>query len=424
MVMGISVRWRREEREDGAMSSGAQPELLERLLTVPAVAPLLERVGTVPGLYLVGGAVRDLLLGLKPDDLDLVFEGDMAALTELLGGPIRAHQRFGTATVELDGFSYDIARARRESYPHPGALPDVEPAGLEEDLGRRDFTVNAIALAIGGPARGEITAVPSALEDLESRQLRVLHDASLTDDPTRLLRLARYAARLGFSIEPRTLELAERAVRAGALQTVSGARIGSELRLLAGEENPVRGLQQMRELGFDEAIHRDFGIDDAAIARRAIELLPVDGRQEELMIALAARRIGPAELAELLDALAFRSGPRASIFAAATRSGAVARRLAGAERPSEIADAVSDAGPELVALSGALGPERQARRWLDSLRHLRLEIDGSALLQAGVPAGPSIGVGLRAALAAKLDGRTSSAEDELAEALRAGRARG
>jgi tRNA nucleotidyltransferase (CCA-adding enzyme) len=422
--MGISVRWRREEREDGAMSSGSQHDLLERLLTVPAAAPLLERLGAVPGVHLVGGAVRDLLLGLEPADLDLVFEGDMGVLTERLGGSVRAYHRFGTATVELDGFTYDIARARRESYPQPGALPDVEPAGLGDDLGRRDFTVNAIALAIGGPARGAIAAVPSALEDLESRQLRTLHDASFSDDPTRLLRLARYAARLGFSIEPQTLELAERAAGSGALRTVSGARIGSELRLLAGEEDAIGGLERIRELGWNEAFHPDFGLDDAEIACRAIELLPIDGRRDELVIALAAKRIAPAELAELLDALAFRSEARASIFAAATRSEAVARRLADAERPSEIADAVNGAGPELVALAGALGPDRQARYWLDSLRNLRLEIDGSALLEAGVPAGPAIGAGLRAALAAKLDGRTSSAEDELAEALRAAGARG
>ena len=175
------------------MSPGARDELLERLRTVPAAVALLEHLDTVPGVYLVGGAVRDLLLGLTPGDLDLVFEGELAELTDRLGGATRAYDRFGTATVELDGYRYDVVRARRESYAHPGALPDVEPAGLGDDLERRDFTVNAIALAIGGPARGEMTAVGGALEDLESRRLRVLHDASFSDDPTRLLRLSRYA---------------------------------------------------------------------------------------------------------------------------------------------------------------------------------------------------------------------------------------
>jgi tRNA nucleotidyltransferase (CCA-adding enzyme) len=424
MVMGISVRWRRAEREDGTMSPGARDELLERLGTVPAAAPLLDRLESVPGVYLVGGAVRDLLLGVRPADLDLVFDREPAELTERLGGAVRAHDRFGTATVELDGHTYDIGRARRESYARPGALPDVEPAGLGDDLARRDFTVNAIALAISGPSRGDLTAAPRALEDLAARRLRVLHDASFSDDPTRLLRLARYAARLGFSIEPRTFELAIDAVAAGALRTVSGTRTGADLRLLAGEETAITGFERMRELGADTAIHSDFGIDDSELADRAIELLPDDGRRDELLIALAARRIAPAELAELLDALAFTSGARASILAAATRSDALARSLAGARRPSEIADAVGEAGPELVAIAGALGPEEPARRWLDSLRDVKLEIDGSSLLEAGIPSGPAVGAGLRAALAAKLDGRTSGTEDELAAALLVARASG
>lgn len=400
------------------MDSTSPDELLERLRTVPAAAALLGRLGAVSGVYLVGGAVRDLLLGLTPGDLDLVTEGDPAVLAGRLGGSTRTHDRFGTATVELDGFTYDLARARRESYARPGALPDVEPARLEEDLRRRDFTVNAIALAISASAAGELTAAPSALEDLTAERLRILHDASFADDPTRLLRLARYAARLGFSVEPRTLELARQALAAGALRTVSGARIGSELRLLAGEADPIGGFQRLRELGIDAAIHRDFGLDDGELARRSLELLPVDGRREELVIALAARRIAAAELAELLDALAFRTAARDCILSAATGAEVLAGRLAGAGRPSEIAEAVGPAGPELVALAGALGPEESARRWLETLRHVRLEIDGSDLLAAGAPAGPAIGAGLRAALQAKLDGRTSSPADELAEALR------
>jgi tRNA nucleotidyltransferase (CCA-adding enzyme) len=406
------------------MSTASNDELLQRLRRVPAAAPLLDRLGAVADVHLVGGAVRDLLLGVGPGDLDLVFEGDPAVIVDRLGGSARTYDRFGTATVELEGFTYDLARARRESYSRPGALPDVEPAGLEEDLGRRDFTVNAIALAISGSAPGALTAVDSALEDLDAERLRVLHDASFTDDPTRLLRLARYAARLGFSIEPRTLELVRQALGDGALQTVSGARVGSELRLLAAEEDAIGGFERLRELGLDAAIHRDFGIDDGELGHRSIELLPEDGRPEELVIALASRRIAAAELADLLDELAFEASARERILSAATRSEEIARRLAGAERPSEIADALRGASPELVALAGSLGPETEARRWLDSLRHVALEVDGADLLGAGVAAGPAVGAGLRAALGAKLDGRTSGRDDELAEAVRVARARG
>ena len=319
--------------------------------------------------------------------------------------------------MTLDGFTYDIARTRRETYAQPGALPDVEPASLAEDLKRRDFTVNAIALALAGDTAGELSAVPAALEDLDARRLRVLHDRSFIDDPTRLLRLVRYATRLEFEIEPLTRALADGAISGGALRTVSGPRVGAELRLLAREPDPVRALRGLGELGLDAAIHPGFGLDDEDLARRALALLPADGRRDRLALAVAARGVPGPELAALLDALAFEAEDRDVIVAAATRAGEVASALRAASAPSEIAAAVSGAPPEVVALAGALGAEPQARDWLERLRHVRLEIDGRDLLAAGVPEGPAIGRGLRAALGAKLDRRASGREQELAEAL-------
>ena len=387
-------------------------DLLERVRALPAARPLV----LADRVYLVGGAVRDLLLGEAPIDLDLVVEGDADAYARSLGGSLTGHDRFGTATVLLDGFVYDIAQSRRETYAHPGALPEVEPAPLAEDLERRDFTVNAIALAL---VDGELTAAPDALEDLEDRRLRVLHDRSFIDDPTRLFRLVRYASRLGFEIEPHTLSLATAAIGGGALGTVSGPRIGAELRLLAREEDPVAGFMSLRALGLDRAIHPGFGLDDEALARRALELLPADARRDRLVLAVAGRHVPAAELVRLLDATAFEAEDRDAIVASAARAEDLARALAVAQAPSQIAAAATDAPAELVALAGALGPERQAREWLETLRHVRLSINGRDLLAAGVPEGPAIGRGLRAALAAKLDRRASGREQELAEALSA-----
>jgi tRNA nucleotidyltransferase (CCA-adding enzyme) len=387
-------------------------ELFGRLWALPAAAPLRP----ADHVYLVGGAVRDLLLGGAPVDLDLVVEGDAEAYARSLGGTLTGHDRFGTVTVVLDGHTYDIARSRRETYAHPGALPDVEPAPLAEDLKRRDFTVNAIALALGDGALG---AVPRALEDLEARQLRVLHDQSFIDDPTRLFRLVRYGSRLGFEIEPHTLSLARAAIEGGAVGTVSGPRIGAELRLLAREEDPVGGFVALRELGLDRAVHPRLGLDDEALARRALELLPADARRDRLVLALAGRGVPARELAELLDSMAFEAADRDAVVATADRAEEVARALAAAQAPSEIAAAAAGAPAELVAVAGALGPERQAREWLDALRHVRLSIDGHDLLAAGVPEGPAIGRGLRAALAAKLDRRARDRDQELAEALNA-----
>jgi len=404
------------------MQTPGPEDLIRRVRALPAAAPLLAAVGDEPGVHLVGGAVRDLLLrGGEGGDLDLVAEGDVAALAARLGGRYLSHERFGTATVTLDGRGYDFAMARRETYAEPGALPDVSPATLREDLLRRDFTVNAIAITLGGSRAGELTAAPNALADLSAGRLRVLHDRSFIDDPTRLIRLARYASRLGFEVEPRTLALARSAVAAGALDTVSGARIGSDLRLLAREDDPVAAFAALRELGVDRAVDPRLGLADAQLARAALALLPPDGRRDLLVLAIAAAAVPRADLAALLDELAFDAGSRDRIVAAASGADRAAAALAAATRPSEVAAALPCASVELAALAGALGPAEPAREWLERLRHVRLEIDGNELLAAGVPEGPAVGRGLRAALAAKLDGRVAGRDAELAEALRAAR---
>ncbi len=394
--------------------------LLDRLQALTPARPLLDRLGGEPGVYVVGGAVRDVLLGREPSELDIVVDGDALSVAEKLGERVVVHDRFGTSTVRLDGHRYDIARARKETYSRPGALPDVEPASLAEDLERRDFTVNAIALAIGGEEAGALHTVHGALEDLDAGRLRVLHDRSFIDDPTRLLRLARYASRLGFASEAHTRELARAATDGGALGMVSGARIGAELRLLSREPDPLAAFAALRELDLDEAIHPRFGIGEPELASRALELLPGDGRRDLLAIALASTGIEPAELRALLDQLAFEAADRDTIVAAVARAPDVALALERAERPSEIAAAVAGGSPELVALAGSGGRARAAAsEWLERLRHVRLEIDGGDLLAAGVPEGPQIGEGLRAALAAKLDGGVQGRDAELSTAREA-----
>jgi tRNA nucleotidyltransferase (CCA-adding enzyme) len=401
--------------------------LLRRFSELAAARPLLARLAEAEGVYLVGGAVRDLLLGSEPLDLDLVIDGELESVAALLGTPDKVHDRFETRTFSLDGFTYDLARARRETYAHPGALPTVAPAGIEEDLGRRDFTVNALALGLAGSSRGRLLEAPHGREDVEAHRLRVLHTRSFIDDPTRLLRLARYAGRLGFTIEDATERLARAAAVARTPDTVSGPRLGAELRLLAEQGNPVRGFRILGELGVDEAIAPGLGIgtrDRAELAGQARVLLPADGEPADLVLAVAALDVPGPELPGLLDRLAFPAARRDRIVAAATRADGLARALDAARRPSEIATAVGSAPAELVALAGALHAEEPARRWLDDLRHVRLEIDGDDLLAAGLIPGPAVGVGLAAARAAKLDGRADGREAELAAALEGARGRG
>ncbi len=170
----------------------------------PELAAIRERSAGQP-VYLVGGAVRDLLLGHGRVDIDLVVEGDAAGLAARLGADVVEHERFATAKARLDGHEVDIASARNEVYLHPGALPEVEPSSLGDDLARRDFTINAMAIPLG---REPILIDPhGGRDDLAAGLLRVLHPRSFADDPTRALRAARYAARFGFALEAETAEL-------------------------------------------------------------------------------------------------------------------------------------------------------------------------------------------------------------------------
>ena len=214
--------------------------------------------------------------------------------------------------MEAPEATFDLAGARRESYARPGALPDVElGASLDEDLARRDFTVNAIALHL---ADGELTFHAGAREDLDARRLRVLHDASFRDDPTRLLRLARYAARLGFEPEPRTDALAAAAVAGGALETVTGSRLGAELRLLAREPQPA-ALAALQRHGLGQALlGPGFDVDPDLVAR-AVALTPRDG--DAGLAALATALLGADDIAATLDRLAFPAYERETVAAAA-----------------------------------------------------------------------------------------------------------
>ena len=283
-------------------------------------------------VYLVGGAVRDMMLGSEPRELDLVVEGELEPVIARLGATCKLHDRFATAKLTLDGFEYDLARARRETYARPGALPTVSAANLDDDLSRRDFTVNAIALAIAGPKRGLLVAYGSAIGDLRDAILRVLHDASFEDDPTRLMRLALYRGRLGFSIEPRTLELAHDAIAGGALAAVSGARLGAELRRLADEDDPVRALLALHELGIDDALAEGFGLHDPPLARRALALLPEGGDRATLVLAAAGLDVPEPELSALLSRLAFQAPQRDAIVAASARARALGAALREAEQ--------------------------------------------------------------------------------------------
>ena len=381
------------------MRSGGQA--LNALQTMPCGARLLERFSPADDLYLVGGAVRDLLLGRTPRELDLVGTGDVAAAATRLGGEATEHDRFGTALVRDGDCRYDLVRARAETYAHPGALPEVRPGTLAEDLARRDVTVNAIALSLDG----RLEAVDGALADLEAGVLRVLHDRSFADDPTRVWRVARYAARLGFSVDDATRAQAARADPG----TVSGARLGAELRLALREPDPPAALGAVRAL--NPAFLPDAFDPAPAALPAALALLPPGGRTDLVTLAACVARMDTRALLDWLGAMDFPAADRDLVAAASRASTGAPLHAAGTN--AEVARAARGAPLEAVALAGG----ENARRWLQDLRHVRLEIDGRDLLAAGIPEGPELGARLQRALDRKLDGEIDGREQELAAAL-------
>ncbi len=419
--------------------------VLDCLRELPGGPQLLDLAAAREDVELVGGATRDLLLGRVPRELDVVVADEAEAfaneLAHSLGLPSgdppeqrpssSFHERFGTALVSWPAGKVDVATRRAESYPAPGALPIVRTGTPDEDLRRRDFTVNAIAIALGGARRGQVRAVAHALDDLAGARLRVMHGRSFLDDPTRLLRLARYRARLDFRAEERTAELAAAALAEDALATVSGSRVGAELRLVLAERDPVAALASESELGVLSALDPPLDLDEA-LARRALAILPPDGQADLLLLACLllspkAEDGADRERAKfaLLEELEFAAGHRDRALAAALAGPRLVGQLEDAHAPSQLHEAARGAPLEAVAIAGALAEQsgraqaaEAARRWLSELRHVRLRITGDDLLAAGIPAGPEIGRRLSAALDMRLDGRLDDApEAQLRAAL-------
>jgi tRNA nucleotidyltransferase (CCA-adding enzyme) len=398
-------------------------DLRERVRRLPGIERLLPALEGLPPAYLVGGSVRDLLLERPPAaHLDLAIEGDARsvarALAERLSGAAREYQRFGTAVVEVGGFEYDMASTRQEIYDEPGALPRVEQAPLAEDLRRRDFTVNAMAIGLKGDDLGHLYDPHGGLSDLDAGLLRVLHERSFADDPTRLLRGVRFEARLGFGLDPDTEVLARAAVRAEALATVSADRTGRELVKILEETEAPSAVARMKELEIHSALHPALDPDPEEVASAALGAVTLGAKR--VTSELAAMVVGdPQELDLWLAALPLEARDRDAV----ARAARVAPRLCAALRereltPSELRALLGREPPEALALALALGaPAEPVLRWATSLSEVGLEIGGTDLLEAGVPEGPAIGRALEETLRRKLDGLVAGREEELETAL-------
>jgi len=377
-------------------------------------------------LYLVGGTVRDMLLGRRPQDLDLMIEGDARrfarAMAALLKAQWRYEPRFLTASVILAEGVVDIARARRETYARPGALPQVSPAHSDDDLIRRDFSINAMAVGLAGLDRGRLFGPYSVRGDVQARILRVLHERSFTDDPTRILRGIRLAARLGFSFDAATRRLAVAAVCSGMVGRVSADRIRQEIYLLLGEPDPAAALSLAKRIGLTHAILPGLSsggrLSDAlARARECAHLVPERDRREVLLLCVLAFSAQPVEAARCLG-LSGSALNAVRVMSKARRS--LARRLTRA-RPSAVVR-VLDALPlqVVIALASAARSQRTREQMVQYLKRWRLvkpKITGNDLLRLGFAEGAALGAALRAARDAQLDGKATTRKQQMLVAL-------
>jgi tRNA nucleotidyltransferase (CCA-adding enzyme) len=395
--------------------------LRERIEALPGMAMLLPALEDQPPAYLVGGAVRDLLRDAQPRDIDVVVEGDAgevaATVAERLDGSVDGYERFGTATVTAPGLEVDFAQTRRERYSAPGALPEVEAAPLEDDLRRRDFSVNAMAAGLSPGDLGTLHDPLGGRRDLEARAIRVLHDRSFVDDPTRLLRAVRYEARLDASMDPRTEELALEAIGAGAVRTVSGKRMRVELVFLLEEPDMPVAVERVCRLGLDKALYPCLLCDPERAASAALAAIEI-GADRALAVLAALIAPDADALHPWLDRLAFTRSERERVARAAASGPHLAHTLRADMAPSELHSLLRHEPLEALAVALAWSaPGEPVMRYVSDLRDARLEVTGADLIAAGVPESPALGAALEETLRRKLDGEVAGRDDELRLAI-------
>ena len=391
---------------------------------LPPLLELVNEIGRQAGrlgqkVYLVGGMVRDLLLGYPNFDLDLVVEGDAVKLaqqvTETHPAKILTHKRFGTAKLRYDDFTLDLATARKETYARPGALPAVTPGTLTDDLIRRDFSINAMAISLAADNYGELVDPYLGRADLEHGLIRVLHSRSFIDDATRILRGVRYEQRFGFELEAQTAHLLERDIP--MLDTISGDRIRHELELILKEQRPELAIKRLSELGILAKFGPSLKVDGWIVekfgkARR----LKKPTQLPSLYFCLLIYSLNETDIEQLLA----RLNMPAKLSTAMHDTLRLKTRLpllgAPALKSSQIYYLLTEYEP-LAVQANAIATEspivrRSLQLFLQKLRYVRTALDGEQLKRLGISDGPEMGRVLRILHRAKLDGEVRTRADE------------
>jgi len=430
-VVGVVTR-RDLLRALGALTEG-EPEpaesIAEELSRLDRLQPVFEAIAAasegVDGVYLVGGTVRDILLGEPSFDVDIAVEGDAIALArqvaQALGGRVRAHEKFGTAVVLYgEGERIDVVTARTEFYDAPAALPTVEHATIREDLFRRDFTINAMAASLKGEDFGRLVDPFGGRRDLAAGVIRVLHNLSFIEDPTRIFRAIRYESRYGFRMDEHTARLARSCIEMGLVGDLSSARLRDELVALLEEGEIEHALLRLAELGAATAIHPHLAADEEAVrilgrARQLAQRYRVKVPAWRLGLAVLARRMPADELYSWLERLKVRRRDADQIAAAVRLAPLLAARLRDPSlTPAEVVALVEGHDPDAPLLALATEDVPALHRYFGELRGVRLEVTGRDLAALGLGESPRVGEILAELRRRKLNGELDGRESELA----------
>ncbi len=409
----------------------------ERLSLLRALGNLADKGGA--SLYLVGGVVRDLLLKRENWDLDLTVEDDGIAFARLVadryGAGLAVFERFATARLVFqDGLKLDIATTRRESYAQPAVLPTVQPASIEEDLYRRDFTINAIAMQLNPGQFGRVLDPYGGQRDLRARTIRVLHAGSFQDDPTRIFRAIRFEQRFGFRLERTTLRLLAQAASTKLIQQLSGPRLQNEILLLFAEHDPARAIARLGQLKLLRFLHRRLcyttkvkrmvtavpkalawwarRFPDSVIDRPIVYLMALSSESSAVVVAAMIRR------------LVLSREQAKNVSAGGRRVDRALKRLInkGTVRPSQVYRLLADLSDEALVLLLAKQLRVQHGVRLSLLkrhivayvknRAIKTALTGRDLQAMGLQPGPQYKTILGKLLDARIDGMVTTEADE------------
>lgn len=414
------------------------PLMRERLS--PGIIDLLQEIGEMAsamgfGVYVVGGFVRDLLMRQDNDDVDIVIEGDgisfARAFAEKRKAKLNTYAKFGTSVITLeDGFKVDVATARMEYYTSPAALPEVENSSIKLDLYRRDFTVNTLAIRLDPEGFGTLTDFFNGQRDIKERRIRILHNLSFVEDPTRIFRAIKFEQRFGFTIGRVTDEMIKHAIQLGIFRKLGGLRVFNEFKQILEEENPTPAILRIFDYGLMEIVHPAItkdapllqGLDEAKKVLAWHDLMYTDEPIERWIVymLILLSRCEPEVAKEVVAKLMLPPRYRKLLTEERVQAkGALywlSRKLPATN--SRLHQKLAPLRTELLLYVMAASADEEIKKaishYMSQLRNVTLSIRGKDLKELGLKPGPLFSQIMDAALAAKLDGDLDDREDELA----------